>query len=256
MAAIGAAPRAEAQTVNFAAGTYFNSPGIASSTTTGSSMNGMLVTWTFVDGSSLSKTWGSLGPAYSGVMSGSNLAVDTTANSNTFSGSFYLESWTFNPIRSVRFNGAPGRTVFDCAWNGAACSGAGSSGGFNGTPGSLTGATATTTSTDYLGRGVDVTFTFSNMVGINGAAPVGDLFEQLLVEFGGTGFGPFYKDDLYYSNSDYYDFLADTDNSDLTQPPPAPTPVSTVPEPDSYALLAMGLGSLAIVAHRRRRRSA
>jgi hypothetical protein len=250
IAALCVIPCAEAQTVNFTAGTQFNTGGLATSTTRGGDMSGMLVTWTFVDGSVESGTWKGGGPTYHGVLAG-RFQVYMLSNGNTYSNSFYVVNETGLGLASIRFNGAPGRTVFDCDWNGTACGGPGKSFGFNGSAGSATGATAkTTTTSNYLALGVNPTFTYSNLVGIGGAAPVGDLFEQLLIEFSGRGLGPCWN--CYGSGSRYYDFIADTDNSDLTLPPPAAAAISTVPEPGTYALLAAGLAVLAGVKRRRR----
>jgi hypothetical protein len=236
MAALCMIPCVEAQTVNFTAGTQFNAGGIAQATTMGRDMSGMLVTWMFVDGGGGSGTWNSYDNDWHGAWAG-RVGIFMPSNGNTTSSNFYIVNSGSSALASIRFNGAPGRTLFDCDWNGTACGGPGGSFNLRGSFDSENGVTAETSSSSHLPAGVIPTFTYSNLVGLGGAAPVGDLFEQLLLEFSGQGLGSGYN----------YQFRADTDNSLFTQSAP-----SLVPEPSTYALLAAGLAVLAAVKRRRR----
>ncbi len=77
---------------------------------------------------------------------------------------------------------------------------------------------------------------YANLVSVIPNAPVGDLFEQLTLTFGGGGMGA----------GQSYTFRADTDSSPSDRPPP-----TVVPEPSTYALVATGLAALAFARRRR-----
>jgi hypothetical protein len=231
---VGMASPLAAQTNTFVAGTRFVSPDVVTDFTTGGSeMVGMRVTWSFTDGSSAFDFWRSLSPGTWGVSGGGFEVINSS--DNTFGGAWSVRNFSNRIVSSVRFNGASGRTLFDCAWNGTRCDNTGSRGDdlLNPTVGSAGGASHTQVGGSYTGA---VFGEYANLIGIGGAAPVGDLFEQLTISFA-AGLGV----------QGTYDFRADTDNSDFNAPPP-----TSVPEPTAFALLAVGAAGLASVARRRR----
>lgn len=243
----GTPTRVAAQLSTFETGTIYTIPGIATSTTTGRSMEGMQVSWTLQDGTTGSGIWGPItgpsGPAF-GVTGGIWLYMDPDAN--TFSAEWGLRGSRSNRVHSLTLNGAPGRTLFDCAWTGTACTGPGQPAGanFTGTPGSATGLSA-----QNSGSSRNAIFRYSNVVQIGSAPPVGDLFEQLTIDFTGG--------QSNVLGAEFYYFRVDTDNSVLDQPlPTVAAATTTVPEPGSLVLVTMGLGGLGIVSRHRRRRTA
>lgn len=229
-----AAP-ASAQSVTFTTGTIFSGPSLTGFSTEGDEMGGMLVTWTYADGLFGSASWGNLGSGTWGVNSG-GFRVSMGANTNTFGGEWSVRNNTSKTIRSIRFNGANGRTLFDCDWDTSQardlCSGPGSDASDVGTSGSANGWTFENDT-----RRSNVSAEYSNLYKLNSAdAPVGDLFEQLTITFGnGLEVGG------------EYSFYADTDNSSFNAPPP-----TAVPEPASLALIIPGLAALGLAAKRRR----
>jgi hypothetical protein len=192
--------------------------------TNGSQMGGMRVTWTAVTGAVSSASWANLGDGFWGVNS-DGFRVQYDESTTTFGYRWGVSNGSALAIRSIRFNGAPGRTLFDCAWTGTACSGPGSSIP-EGTSGSAEGWTFENGETRS-----GVSATYSNLFKLDAAAaPVGDLFEQLTITFGGDGLGA----------QEQYSFFADTDNSPSEAPEPTP-----VPEPSSAVLMVAGLAGLA-----------
>jgi hypothetical protein len=127
-------------------------------------------------------------------------------------------------LNSLLFEGSPGNVVFDRTFGGA-----------NGTSGSNGGL-------DFAGFGSysgNVTGHYYNAVGLNGAAPVGDLFANFLLSWSGDGLG-----------ENFYRFTLDADNARTT----ATQQVPSVPEPTSMVLLGTGL--VGLVSRMRRKRQA
>jgi hypothetical protein len=223
-----------AQTNSFSPGDTYSSAGLTGFSTTGADMGGMLVTWTFAGGGTSFASWGDLGGGVWGVSSG-GFSVTLGEATNTYGGVWSIFNGSDNRVSSVRFNGAPGRTLFDCDWNAVAleCENSGSSAADFGTTGSAEGWSLESSGGTYTGG---VSGFYTNAYAITGDPAVGDLFEQLTIRFDdilGVGVG--------------YDFIADTDNSPSNVPPP-----QRVPEPGSIALLLSGLSGLAVMSRRRR----
>ncbi len=187
-------------------------------------MGGMLVTWTFVGVGSVSATWADLGGGNWGVSSG-GFSVAVAAGGNTFSSVWRLTNATNNRVSSVRFNGAPGLTLFDCAL------GVGSAGCTEDTPGSNAGRSLFTTGGTYPGA---ISGVYANRVSVGGNAAVGDLFEELTVNF-----------DNVLGAQSLYQFIADTDNYVAN--------TTVTPEPATWALLLSGLAAVGVAARRRKK---
>ncbi len=173
--------------------------------TTGSDMDGMMVTATFTDGVE-SLAWADIAAGSGGVF---GTAWSLTQSGDTFGG-----AWTFSHSRgsllSLAFDSAP-RTVFDVTLPDP------------GTPGSFRGIDWTSA----LGTSLPIDVFYSDAVAIGASAPVGDIYRSMLVLFGGGGF-----------TGGTFDFIQDTDNATLDlRPIPLPTGAALA----SAGLLALGL---------------
>lgn len=214
---------AVAQTNTFSNGSALNVPGLSALATTGSLMGGMQVTWTFVNVGSFSSSWADIGGGNWGVSS-NGFSVAVGSNGNTFATVWSLTNATNNRVSSVRFDGVPGNTVFDC-FLGVDCT--------SDTPGSNQGRSLLTTGGTYFGS---VSGAYTNRVGVGGNAALGDLYGQLTITF----------DDILGAQSTYQ-FIADTDNFVQS---------IVTPEPGSWELLLVGLAAVGVASHRGRRRLA
>jgi hypothetical protein len=229
VAALG--PTAGAQPSFFSEGTPYNATGLSNYLATGASMSGMLVSWRFSDNSQFQSVWGDIGGGDCGVDNG-GFRLSFNCVGITAVGAWSLQNNSGKTLNTMRLNGAPGRTVFDCGWFGTEC-GKGIVGQVEGTPGSSDGMTFTKVGGSYALDGVG---SYANLVGVGGAAPVGDLFEQFSVGFVGLPSGQ------------SYEFWLDTDNTSPDAPPP-----TVAPEPQTFAMLFAGLAVLGVGARRRAR---
>jgi hypothetical protein len=159
---------------------------ITGSSTTGDQMAGMIVAVEFANGTSASAVWAATGPQ-------AGAAVGTGWTLRTVGDTFFSE-WTFEnntglPVRAFRIDAGPGDTLFDTTFGGAF-----------GTPGTARGLTFRVNASP---DGLSIVATYRDLVGIQGAEPVGDVFRRLEVAFTNVdGFGT--GGDLI--------FQADTDN--------------------------------------------
>lgn len=199
-------------TVNYDAGTSYNTTGLASYQTGAGDMDGLSITAVFGDGTS-----------DTAILSGS-LASGTGWSVSFYGATTYDDPWTVNAsntsgslIERLVFSGASGDTVFDVLSGGEY------------TPGSAYGNGISSYDTHYSGSTVtDVTATYTNQVMLNGAL-YGDLYETLILDF-----------NMGLANNDSFSFVTDTDNSAI-KGDIIPT---DVPEPGTLALLGLGLTGL------------
>lgn len=214
-----AAP-ASAATINYSTGgTQANIPGLTGFQTTGALMDGMQVTACFSVSGCQTLSWADTG-ANSGGVTGNGWGL--SVNGDTFSANiwqFFIDSQSnVGQLLSLLLDGRGSFTVFD------------RTNPEPGTPGSERGRDFDTA----VGDIIDVTYL--NPTAIIPGAPVGDLFQQVLIEFrpGVTG-GP-------SGPRSSFTFSQDTDN-DIR--------ITQVPEPGSLALLAVGALGLALSRRRR-----
>jgi hypothetical protein len=235
-ASLLAAPAARAQTIATETGRVHTTNSLSTAATYGSAMGGMLVTAHFADGAALSAAWGDLGEGVFGVSTARfRLALPGDANSG--SPGEYL--WTLDNLWAggltrLVLSGAPGATVFD----------------INGeeelTPNSAYGiplAFAPHWAEDELRESpyaAGARVTYRNAVALVGSSPLGDLFEQMDLEFG-----------LALAGGDGVTFDLDTDSLGAGDSLDPVDPTVT-PEPASVALVGGGLAAVGLVGARRR----
>lgn len=209
-------------TVNYETGSLYNTTALTGYMTHGDDMVGMEVTATFTDGSTEVLAWAATGYNAGGV-SGTGWGLNVSGD--TYSADWVLNSTTAE-IDHVLVRAGPGDTMFDIL--------AGTSSSDYGTDGSALGYAFG--NVRLSGADLDIVATYSDLCGVGGAAPVGDLYLTLAIDFQGT----FVDNTLRYR--------ADTDNALYGGD------INPVPEPSSLTLLCLGFLSLIGFAYRRKRK--
>lgn len=212
-----AAPTGAATISYFEGGVATSIPGLTGFATTGAMMDGMEVTACFTVLGCQTRSWADLAAPNSGGVSGSGWALSLTGDSFTAQWLFDFTSDNPGQLISLLLDGRSGLTIFDRTEPN------------QGTPGSAQGRDWTTT----LNGGTLIDVTYLDPTNLDGALAVGDLFQQVFVDFGQTG-----------PRTDF-SFQQDTDNdSRFTD--------GKVPEPSTLLLLGIGLLGIAGLRYRRR----
>lgn len=209
-----AAPASAANIDYFTGGSDTAIPGLTGFSTTGAMMDGMSVTACFTILGCQTRVWTDLAAPNSGGVSGTDWGLTLTGDSFTNDWLFTM-SPNLGQLVSLLLDGRSGLTIFDRTFGGA-----------TGTDGSALGLDWFTA----LDGGTDIDVTYLDPTGIGGAAPVGDLFQQVFIAFGSTG-----------PRGDFA-FVQDTDNDSRF--------TGKVSEPSTLMLL--GLALIALARTRRR----
>ena len=193
-------------------------PGVAGFQTNGARMDGMQVTACFSGIGCETRAWADGGGAGSGGVTGTGWALSVTGDTFTADWEFDFTN-TPGQLLTLLLDGRGALTIFDRTRL------AGDPGGIFGSTGSFRGLDWTSA----LGDNTDIDVIFRDPTTVGGAPVVGDLFQQVFVDFGDTG-----------PRVDFT-FQQDTDNDSRLQ----------IPEPST--LLLLGLGMLAFAGVHRQR---
>ncbi len=196
-------------TVNYDTGNMYNTAALTGYGTYGDMMDGMLVTAYFTDGSYDAQSWADIAAGAGGV-SGQGWSLNLFGD--TWNSDWILTS-TGAEIESLVLKGGPGKTIFDTDYDPTYYD--------LGTPGSANGHAFG--NARFSDMDLDITATYSDIIGVGGENPVGDLYLNLAINFS----------DAFVNNTLRY--TADTDNALYS------VDLNPVPEPASFQLLLLGV---------------
>jgi hypothetical protein len=225
LAAVAVAPLSAQTFTNAMATTPFAATSALNGTARGNNLFGMLVTGTFANGTSFSQAWTSLNASTTGIDVAGLFRLTLGATSNTGSAAFQMTVFgTGNALQSLTLQAAPASAFFDRTFGGA------------------TGTAGTSTGGDFRYSGTtdlwNTLVTYSNPVMLGNAAPVGDVFATMRLDFQTSVTGTTAGRNVR--------FIADMDRANGGQ-------ILATPEPSTFALTAIGgLAAIALAARRRR----
>jgi len=153
-------------TIHFADGVEHTTAALTGYSTYGDAMDGMSVRAYFAGGGSQTASWGDTGPG-SGAASGTGWSLSESGD--TFGGRWYLSS--NDALVGLEIYAAPGDTVFDTI---------DSLNSPTDTPGSARGWAFEQIS---ISNAADIDATYSDIVALGDADPVGDLYARLYLSF-------------------------------------------------------------------------
>ncbi len=228
-----------AVTYNYTLGVVHSTDAFASFGTTGSTMTGMGVQVLFSDGSTANATWQSLGTGFGGVQAaGGNpftLTASNTSNPSSSAPWLLFNASTSHSIVSVSLDGQPGSTVFDVSFPFGQFAGI----NFVGTAGTAAGlefSLATPSGIPIYGIYEGISITYGDAVALTGAAPVGDVFRRMTIQF---------APNRLLAPGALIEFAQDTDNVAFGSVLAPVTPNSSVPDAGgTLALFFAGLAGL------------
>jgi hypothetical protein len=209
---LGVSAQANAAVISVDGANAVDIPGLTGFTTNGAMMSGLSVTAYFLNATPETLAWQTTG-ADSGGVTGTGWSLNQSGD--TFGGDWNFANTGGGLLTRLVLNGATGLTVFDKSVAGA------------GSPGSENGLNWVST----LGGDGSIQVTYRIPVGIAGAAPAGDLFHIIDVDFTGMANG---------GTRESFSFDQDSDNDSRF----------ASPEPSVMALFGLGLLGAARVRRR------
>ncbi|MBY0507443.1 MAG: hypothetical protein K2X03_26250 [Bryobacteraceae bacterium] len=216
---LAAAPVSQAGIIflnNVNAGTPLSINSLTGLPTTGDLMDGMIITATFSNGQTQTCVWAATGAGAGGCAGGAaaNGSFSLNVSGDTETNPFQLTNLSTTALLlSLTLNAAPANAVFDII----------TAPGL--TPGSGFGQAVSGFTPTGAPNGLG---TYSNIVNLGTDPAQGDLYTQLVIEFGALGLAP----------GIVGTFVADTDSIS-----PA---VSGVPEPVTYVLCGISLVTMGL----------
>lgn len=218
--ALSTASFAGSVSVSRVAGTPHNAGALTGFSTTGSMMDGMVVTATFSDSTTQSAVWGTTG-AGSGAASAAGFSL--AMSGDTFSSPWTLDNlYAGGALMTLTVEARAGKTVFDTILDPTMSPGSARGNPFAYTP----------DPNSYP----DARVVYRDQLSIGGTF-YGDLYLTMFADFGSG-----------LASGSSLSYIADTDNV------PVDRPIDPVPEPSTLALLGLG-GAAAWLARRKSQRA-